>query len=727
MVIVGIADMSIVRSTNCSTARLTVYDGANRTAPVINIYCGHSKDSIASTGDSLFVRFQTGTASQGHGFRLVVTEMPKCTGNLTASSAAQTLQSPFYPLQYFSNLHCKWTITAESNKTIIIKVVDSQIQPSAGCTADYVSVYNGNDTTASNLMGAFCNDNTPIYQTGLNKALIVFETDNFFVMKGFKLTYKSVPSSSCSVILQADETPPNYIVSPGYPNAYYNNLDCVWTIISLQNKIELDVVSSDVEGPYPTCGHDVVTVYSGQPPDGYKLGKFCGNTSNTTLFATNSNIMTLKFKTNTAVVRRGFKLRYHTFSGTAPTKPPPPALPCGNGSYTIGTTLTNHLLISPGYPEGYNGKANCSYSITGPPNTMIHVKVTDSSLSAGPFCDEDYVEVYDGGKLLTVWCSQQRPEFQTTGNQVNLRFIADGSSRYKGFNLTYSATTVPYSCGNQLIASTTTSFLRSPNYPYQYQNNEDCQWNMTTSEKNIKLTIKLMELQGGANCSYDYIAVYDGSSTSAQLLGKICSTATPSFTSSGSNVFIHFHTDGSAAYGGFKMAYIAGNFSVCGETDLVAPFTGFNNLKSPGYPFHYPSNTECVWTIHTSSSSYIVSLTVAESSLEYSSGCFNDYVQVYDGGSTLSSSLGRFCGTQAPRYQSSGRYMTVKFHSNGVNNDKGFRLVYTADFFRSYNSPSSLRIEVGASVGGGAFLIVVAVVVFVYIRRRRRGPTMRKF
>ncbi|XP_067667453.1 cubilin-like [Haliotis asinina] len=689
IVAIGIADLSVAWSQNCSTAGLEVYDGADRTAPIINIFCGSLKDSIASSGDSLFLRFHSGTGSQGHGFRVVALAMPECTGNLTATSNVQALSSPFFPDNYFSNLHCKWTITADVNRTIIINVGVAQIQPSTGCTADSLTVYNGNATTASNLLGSSCRDDDPTYQTGINKAVIVFETDNYFVMMGFNLTYKSVPSSSCSTFLVAFDSYPYYLVSPGYPNAYYNNLDCAWTIFiaSSLDKIELEVVSSDVEGPYPACGHDVVTVYSGIPPDGIKVGEFCGNTTNTTIFTTYTTAMRLSFKTNSAVVRRGFKLRYSGFSGTGPTNPPPPSLPCGKANYTLSDTSTNYTLTSPGYPKGYNGKANCPYSITGPPNTMIHVKVTDSSLSTGPFCDSAYVNVYDGKKLLTVWCSRQKPEFQTTGNQLNLRFIANGSSRYKGFNLTYFATTAPYSCGNQLTASTTTDYLRSPNYPLGYQNNEDCQWKITTSEKNIRVEFIEMSLQGGRNCDHDYVAVYDGSSTSTQMLGKLCSTATPSFTSSGSSVFIHFHTDASESHNGFKIKYTAGNFSVCGKTDLKAS-DFISNIKSPEYPYYYPRNTECVWKI-SADSGFTVRLAVSESSLTNSSGCVNDYVQVYDGPSVSSASLGRFCGIQTPTYISSGRYMTVKFHSNGVNSDKGFKLLYTSDFKPSVTRSTS--------------------------------------
>ncbi|XP_046376216.2 dorsal-ventral patterning tolloid-like protein 1 [Haliotis rufescens] len=643
----------------------------------------------------------------------------ECSGNLTATTNDKTLTSPNYPKPYSSNLHCVWTITAaQSNHTVIIQISSSDIQASDDCNADSVTVYNGNAPIASQVLGTFCKTFTPKYQSGLNQALVVFKTDESIVKKGFRLTYRSVPQSECFPQRIADGIMPYYIVSPGYPNAYFNNLNCNWEILTLLDGIELDVVSSDVEGPYPACGHDVVTVYSEfRVPTDHQLGQFCGSTSNTTTFVTPTPGMTVNFTTNSAVVKRGFRLRYQSFSGTGPTTPPPPPLPCGNSSYTVATTSTKHFLISPGYPHGYSGRENCSYTIIGPPNTMIHVKVTDSSLSSGSLCEGVYVKAYDGDTLVTVWCSKQRPEFQTQNNELNLRFATDGSTPYKGFNLTYFATSDPYKCENQLVATRAIQLFSSPNFPLQYQNNEDCIWAISTSEKNIKLTVELLRLQGGTGCPYDYVAIYDGSTTSSLVIGRLCFMDTPTLTSSGSDVLVRFHSDDSLSFTGFQMSYTGGSYSICGDNNLIAPIFGASHIKSPRYPNNYPSYTDCVWVIHTVNEDFVITLGAQNSSIEYSNGCIKDYVEVFDGASTSSPSLGKFCGTQKPLYQSSGSYMTVKFHSNGVSNDKGFYILYSA-----YPSSSSSNIGViaGGSVGGVVFLVGVVAGGCFFRRRRLR-------
>lgn len=59
--------------------------------------------------------------------------------------------------------------------------------------------------------------------------------------------------------------------------------------------------------------------------------------------------------------------------------------------------------------------------------------------------------------------------------------------------------------------------------------------------------------QGGTICNYDYLEVYDGTSTSAPLIGRYCNNNPPpaSVTSSAGNLYIKFHSDQGVEEQGF--------------------------------------------------------------------------------------------------------------------------------------------------------------------------------
>ena len=89
-------------------------------------------------------------------------------------------------------------------------------------------------------------------------------------------------------------------------------------------------------------------------------------------------------------------------------------------------------------------------------------------------------------------------------------------------------------------------------------------------------------------------------------------------------------------------------------------------LTSPNYPYNYPPSANCFWRLKRPSSSYGVRLTFHLFSLEVSSSCRDDYVEIWDG-DTFSTSkfIGKFCGTRIPpMIVSRYTYLFVKFISD---------------------------------------------------------------
>ena len=131
-------------------------------------------------------------------------------------------------------------------------------------------------------------------------------------------------------------------------------------------------------------------------------------------------------------------------------------------------------------------------------------------------------------------------------------------------------------------------------------------------------------------------------------------------------------------------------FTVCPKEAI--PLSGSGKLSSPNYPIsNYSASTNCTWNITAPAGKYVklVFTDFALSSCAAScSSASCSYVELYDGSSANSPSLGRFCqGSTLKETFSSGHQMFVKFHS-GQTVDRGFEADYSVSSIRPTTSPS---------------------------------------
>uniref|UniRef100_A0A8C4SNE6 Metalloendopeptidase n=1 Tax=Erpetoichthys calabaricus TaxID=27687 RepID=A0A8C4SNE6_ERPCA len=113
----------------------------------------------------------------------------------------------------------------------------------------------------------------------------------------------------------------------------------------------------------------------------------------------------------------------------------------------------------------------------------------------------------------------------------------------------------------------------------------------------------------------------------------------------------------------------------CANVVLTAPFQRFN---SPNFPSLYPNNANCQWLILGNSKVRKVLLTFTAMNIQLTTNCMADYVQVYDGSSTLAKPLSpRLCGyTTPPPLTSTGPSVLVVFHSDASLQNLGFQISY---------------------------------------------------
>ena len=109
-------------------------------------------------------------------------------------------------------------------------------------------------------------------------------------------------------------------------------------------------------------------------------------------------------------------------------------------------------------------------------------------------------------------------------------------------------------CGGRMVAAS--GVITSPNYPNMYDDSDDCAWLLEVDENHVvSFTFEDFDVEPHSNCSYDYVALYDGANTSSPLIIQHCGAVLPVpnlFVSTGNQMYVRLKADGSVPTKGFK-------------------------------------------------------------------------------------------------------------------------------------------------------------------------------
>ena len=109
-------------------------------------------------------------------------------------------------------------------------------------------------------------------------------------------------------------------------------------------------------------------------------------------------------------------------------------------------------------------------------------------------------------------------------------------------------------CVNKTVELTTVDGIIQSNKPGEkYENNMDCQWNITSNAW-VELTFDHFDTE----LFDDYLTVYDGASLSAPVIGRFSGrNPPPPLVSSSNNLYVRFETDAAQnkQYEGIRAKY----------------------------------------------------------------------------------------------------------------------------------------------------------------------------
>ncbi|KAM7329446.1 hypothetical protein ACRRTK_011059 [Alexandromys fortis] len=149
------------------------------------------------------------------------------------------------------------------------------------------------------------------------------------------------------------------------------------------------------------------------------------------------------------------------------------------------------------------------------------------------------------------------PVFESSNNSLTFQIVTDPASVQRSVFIFYyffsPDNSIP-DCGGYL--DTLEGSFTSPNYPKPHPELAYCVWHIQVEKGyKIKLNFKDVLLEMDDHCRFDFIALYDGPSTTSGLLQQLCGRGQPTFESSSNSMTVVLSTDYANSYRGFSASY----------------------------------------------------------------------------------------------------------------------------------------------------------------------------
>ncbi|XP_034489715.1 cubilin homolog [Drosophila innubila] len=512
-------------------------------------FCGRLSRELpilhVSTNRALIHSFSDDSQAS-NGFKAIVRILPNCDERIVLGEQNSSYTFNKYVGQYANDLDCSFVFIAPAGYHLSVEFRSFHVEGSSNCSADFLEFRDGAGPFADDI-GTFCGQDLPPKLTSSRHTFFMrFVTNDRITDTGFELVVTAKPMTCGNQLIKLDGRQPLELHSPVNDQGHYdNNVFCLWKIES-EVQLHLQFLSLDLEGPDAngSCQADYLKLYNSESAVQLEAGYgshvvyngkressfgssdyatehiYCG-TGMPDDYYPNSEKMYVKFRSNGAVTKTGFRLRVVPNSG------------CQHNYGGVQGRVK------------FSGTADCDVYIVAPPNYLLSLYYAEVSLPSLN-CDEEYVEAFDKAtnKSLQRLCSYLEPgkSLFTQTNELRLHFKT--GSIYSTFDMTYIASKVEAGpgCGGEIY--NTEGLFTNPFYPMNVRNYSECRWTVRVPS-NTRVLLHFIEFSLGskATCHTDYLQfLEENDAGEAQEVRRFCGGDTPRvYLSKRSKLVLNFH------------------------------------------------------------------------------------------------------------------------------------------------------------------------------------------
>ena len=434
-------DYDIPKSINCSASYLAIYDGFfdESDSVLLAKFCGQlsqpTKEELKfrSNNSVLSVRLFSDGLHTGRGFNITYRKVCGKTIIIDDQEQYQNILSPNYPHRINQEKPCHFilkTSKPEDRLTVRFTHLDTtnidQIPGQIPCEFLKIEIYEGREQLPNKRLQQICNHIIP--------PPVVSQGDTLLLIVQAAI-FRALVSSIHSFCGGDFHNTEGYIATPGYPNSYPLNIECIWVLEAApSNRFELEFVENfDIESS-DYCNNDYLEIRLDNSsgtilgPNGQRLcGQFDGKQKPLPQIQIDSpGNLWIKFRTDDVGVAKGFLLHFRIATITY-------------------LSSSNGMIGSPGWPSGfYFENVTFIWYVVVPHDHYIKLEFQEFSLHGDqiinfcPFQLSIYNGIVDFSQISSSLTEQISTNLQSSifpepkqsycGQQLPNDFIADSNA-----------------------------------------------------------------------------------------------------------------------------------------------------------------------------------------------------------------------------------------------------------------------------------------------------------